>query len=396
MDYRHNYIKVIVHVMLALRQDEGLSINTGRSHFEFASELAQFASEITLQDVNVVTIEHGVVEEVNSFSPIENEKSLHEPLRHVLLRIDDTEEHDWQPEASADEIIESMALLQQTGNLAPPQLDRHMAPWAMIAVPGPLWASKILGKNCEESKLWELFAPVYKLDQNNPVQAWKEHISLVNHRLVTLNRLEIDHIRITTKDTELTLACVDQSRWRGGLMHLGTGRTFIPMLPLDRVTMLPDRFRTDGVLTATRPFRLLAREIIGAKFLFSSGMVVDYDAVKGKDILDLVFSKEDNARRLGELSLIDEYYSLGSLCDRFDTLSLDTHLSSSVLFGMGEAIHLEALETYEDAKQMEQSTGCNLSDIRFRVPFGNKDMTVRAILSDGSEFVIINEGHIWS
>ncbi len=391
MDYLKRYMDIIVHAVLGLQQDEGLSINTDPSHVEFALDLAQVASEITLQQVSVVVIDEGHPRDALHVVPVEHELSPHNPSGYVLLRLDDTEQRIpiGQP---PDAIVRDFALLQQAGNLAPPQLDRPVAPWAVVAVPGPHLAQAVLGPYAVEQDLWSFLSPVLKLDRDDPVQAWKEQTVLINRRMSDLNRLDSQHLRITTASTDLTVALVQQSRWRNGVLRLASGRTFLPRLPLDRVTMLPDRQVTNGVLCASRSFPLLGGTVEGALFEFESGKVVRYDATHGKELLDLAFKFDEGARYLGEVSLVDQDVQLAQLSFATGYCGFDENAGSSILFGMGESSHLEALDMYEDAYHLQQETGCNASDIRFRVPFGDGSLRVDSLDSDEFVTTIMHNG----
>lgn len=393
MDYRNAYMEILLSVVMNIQEGESLSINTNPGHLDFARDLAQIASETTLQPVHVVSIEDGKPGDVISVAPIENEQSSMPAMHAALLRLDDTEDRDWEFTADATEISRNMALLQKVGNLAPPQLDRQVAPWSIVAVPGPVWARELLGRNASEQQLWELLAPVLKLDSDDPQQAWKEHVSHLDRLLASLNRMDVESYGLSSKaGSRLTLAPVEQSRWRGGVRKLANGRAFLPTLPLDRVSMLPDRNTTTGILRTTKPFPLLGGMVEDAVLEFSQGKIISFEASSGNELLEVALGMDEGATRLGECSLVEHGTGLSRIANFFGHVGFDENHIASMTLGMGEAFHLEALETYADEMELQEQTGCNVSDLRVRMPIGDEELSFTARLIDGSEIPIMQDG----
>jgi leucyl aminopeptidase (aminopeptidase T) len=77
---------------------------------------------------------------------------------------------------------------------------------------------------------------------------------------------------------------------------------------------------------------------------------------------------------------------------RYGHLGFDENQWCSIVIGSGEASHLEALHTYADEQELQRETGCNVSIVRGRIPFGGSDLSVIAMLSDGSETIIMENG----
>lgn len=392
MDFRNRYIEMLLQVALQVREGESLSVNTNPSHMEFSKDLAQQASEITRQPVHVVRIDDGIPGDVLSFTPLMHDQLATPPTRAVLLRLDDTEDRDWQIGVDPKDILADLSLLQRSGNLAPPQLIKPVAPWSVVAVPGPRWAAHVLGARASELDLWKLFSDILNLGAADVHQSWQEHASMIRHRLNVLNGLDCTGFHIQGTDTDLTVGIVDESRWRGGVHTLADGRSFMPYLPAERVSMLASRIESRGTVRATRPFSLLGSLVEGAVFRFFEGAVVEFDATAGKDVLTRALDADEGASRLSELSLVDNHTSLAMRPERFGYVGFDENQVSSIALGMGEAHHIEALQTYEDESELQRETGCNVSIIRFRVPIGSGDLSVGALLSDGSEKPIMQNG----
>lgn len=393
MNLKTRYMEIILHVVMNIQEGESLSINTNPGHYDFAQELAELAAETTLQPVNIVVITEGKPGDVISINPTLHELLSTPPIRAILLRLDDTEDREWNFSADPNEIIKQPALLQKTGNLAPPQLDVQIAPWSIVPVPGLIWAHRLLGPRATEQDLYHQFAKIFMLSEENPQQAWKEHAALIDSRLAAINRLDISHLTITTEaGTNLKLSAVEESRWRGGVRKLPNGRAFLPQIPLNRISMLANRVMTEGVVYSSKPFPLLGGQVEGARLEFSHGSVVSFSAEKGEHLLSLALSVDEGARKLGECSLVDQNTPLTELADFFGYVGFDENALTSLTLGMGEAYHLEALDTYTDEFELQEKTGCNVSSIRFRLPIGDDQLSVVAHKTDGTTITIMENG----
>jgi len=389
MNFREQYIQYVIRVVLNLQERESLSINANTSHLEFAQELAQEASEITLQPVYIVPIEGGTPGDALTVTPLLNPQAVTLPSSAVLLRIDDTEDRDWEIEESPSTVAENLALLQKAGNLGPPQLDKEVAPWAVIPVPGPRWAKRIFGNTATERDLWKLFDSIFQLSNTKIPAVGKARATTITEHLMLLNRHEDATLHITSKNTNLTVKMNAESRWRSGICKLENGRAFIPHIPLARISMLPDLDSINGTIASTHPFPLLGGIVKEATFTFLHGELIDYKAKSGQELLDIALSVDAGARRLSEISLVDKHVAFPALTHCYGYRGFDENTTSSFLLGMGEASHLEALAEYTDEQELMQETGCNISTIRLRVPFGTEDLHITAQSPDGSENIIM-------
>ena len=386
------YAQVILHSAIHIQQGESLSINTNPSLLEYARELAQMASEVTLQQVNIVVIDKGVPKDVLAANPVEHEQMITPPSSFALLRLDDTEDREWDFREDPESALGNMALLQKAGILGAPPLTRQVAPWALMPIPGPVWANRLFGEGGTEEELWRLFTYVMKLDAKDPTGAWDEQARLIQHRLNVLNSLRISSVHIQNSTTDLTFSLVKDSHWRGGRQILPNGRSFIPQLPLERVSVIPERSSVTGTIRASRPFKLLGKMVENAVFTFAEGRVVDAQASSGAQLLRQVLSIDQGASRLGEIALVDEDSPLRGFGDFFGYSGFDDNLSSSIAFGVVDSLHLDDNSGFEDENDLQARTGCNISDIHLVVKFGTPDTKVNVLLTDGIEINIMHDG----
>jgi aminopeptidase len=178
--------------------------------------------------------------------------------------------------------------------------------WNIVAAPNPGWATAVLGEP-EVDRLWELVATAVRLDEPDPVQAWRDHLATLARRAATVEALALDHLHYQGPGTDLTVGLLPGARWVGGGMTTTSGVEFAPNLPTEEVFSSPDPRRADGVVALTRPLMMPSTGIMveGLVLTFSEGRIVDARAERGGEAIVAELDSHPNARRLGEVALVD-------------------------------------------------------------------------------------------
>lgn len=376
MNYRQKYMELALQLALQLRQDDALTINVEKEHQEFAFDLAQMASEISCQEVNVLLIEQGEPVETFQIRPQESDLSLQPIQMRLLLRLESTF-LPRQVSLAPAEIVKDLPLLQRLGNLSLPHFDRQIAPWAVLAIP-----EVPLGGSHSEEEFWALFAPVWKLNHENPLVSWQETLSLIESRVKKVNQLGIRTFHIRNQDSEFEVEMANESYWKSDIIRLGNNRMFLPHLPVERVSFLPHRLKSQGFFKAAAPFYLLGQVIQGARFELDAGRVVSFSADQGEDVLALVFNEDEGARYLGEISLVEKYAPLSNITLPGGAAGFFENATSTLLFGTGDSDHLPALDQFNSAQEMCEASGCNSSTISFRIPLETTTLAITSVEDD--------------
>src|SRR5262249_17038842 len=76
--------------------------------------------------------------------------------------------------------------------------------WCGIGAPGEGWAEQVFGEPDLE-RLWEQVAFCMRLDEPDPVEAWREHLERLAERTARLNELRPDALRYRGPGTDLTV-----------------------------------------------------------------------------------------------------------------------------------------------------------------------------------------------
>src|SRR4030095_3088955 len=95
-----------------------------------------------------------------------------------------------------------------------------------------------------------------RLDEADPVSAWREHIARLEDRCRMLNERRFDGIHFRAQGTDLTVGLNKKSRWASGNTETEFGRKHVPNMPTEEVFTTPDWRRTEGTVRSTMPLAL--------------------------------------------------------------------------------------------------------------------------------------------
>jgi aminopeptidase len=168
----------------------------------------------------------------------------------------------------------------------------------------------------------ELLGRALKLDQPDPVVAWREE---GERQARLIERLQaVDELRILAEGTDLRLR-VGGRRWISacGRHNLPDGEVFTG----------PHEDATEGVVTFPMPSAWGGRRVEGARLRFEAGRCVEAEAVSGGEFLRAALGTDEGARTLGEFAFgLNEAIVSPTL----DTL-LDEKIGGTVHMALGAA-----------------------------------------------------------
>jgi aminopeptidase len=207
--------------------------------------------------------------------------------------------------------------------------------WCGVAYPNEGWAELVLGEPDVE-RLWELVAHAVRLDEPDPVAAWREHMDELNTRAARLNERGFDAVRFRGPGTDLEIGLLGASRWMAAEGETADGRRYVPNLPTEEVFTTPDPSRTRGTVRATRPFSPVPGAIVeGLELRFEDGRIVDVQAERGGDVVRAQVQADEGAARLGEVALVDGGSRVGERDVVFFDVLFDENAACHIAYGAG-------------------------------------------------------------
>ena len=268
------------------------------------------------------------------------------------------------------------------------QTNERLVNWTIVSYPNEGWARTVFGEPDVE-RLWEAVAYTVRLDEPDPVAAWREHMARLVARAERLDELRLDAVRFRGPGTDLTVGLLPESTWCAALFETSWGREHIPNMPTEEVYTSPDFRRTEGTVRSTRPLAVMGTIVRDLELRFEGGRAVDVRASAGADVVRSQLETDETAPYLGELALVDGGSRVGRTgLTFFDTL-FDENASCHIAYG--DAI-LSAIRGAEEVPREERrSRGINHSSIHTDFMIGGPEIEVDGLARDGKEIEIMRD-----
>jgi aminopeptidase len=272
-------------------------------------------------------------------------------------------------------------------------ITRHDINWTIVACATPAWAAAVFPELPQEealARLWDAIFAASRVDQSDPVAAWKEHDANLHARSKQLNEKRYSALNFRGPGTDLCVGLADDHLWLGGGTTAGNGRYCIPNMPTEEVFTTPHKDRVEGQVTSTKPLSHQGTMIEGISVRFQGGKIVEAHAAKGQQVLQRMIETDEGARRLGEVSLVPHSSPIASS----GLLFLNT------LFDENAACHIALGQAYSsclkngDSLTPEQlaSRGANSSLIHVDWMIGSNHIDVDGVRSTGEPEPVMRAG----
>jgi len=263
--------------------------------------------------------------------------------------------------------------------------------WTFIPAPSAGAARRIVGSD-DVDALWDVLAPILRLDADDPAAAWREHIDRLGQRIAALEERRFVRLRFHGPGTDLTLGLMDGAGWFSAGLTTTWGRRMIVNMPSEEVFTTPDNRIADGTVVATRPFQLLGGVTIeGLRLRFERGRVVEVAADRNADAVRSHLGADEGAARLGEVALVDGTSPVGQSGRVFNDILLDENATCHIALGNGYPFTVPDLPAGADERA---ARGFNVSAIHQDVMIGGPEIAVDGIDADGNATAILRDD-VW-
>jgi len=252
--------------------------------------------------------------------------------------------------------------------------------WCAVGAPNAGWATQVFGEPDVE-RLWEKVAFCMRLDEADPVSAWREHLDRLRVRGDALTGLRPDALRYRGPDTDLTVGLLPSARWGSAGFRTSGGIDYVANMPTEEIFTTPDCRRAEGKIRSSLPLVLDGQMIRGLQLTLEEGRIVGVDAEQGADLIRGQLGTVENADRLGELALVTSESRVG----QSETLFFDT------LFDENATCHIAYGAGLPYAFDGEPDEGCNDAKLHVDFMVGGPELEVDALLADGSAVPLIRD-----
>jgi aminopeptidase len=253
------------------------------------------------------------------------------------------------------------------------QVNEQLNNWTVIGVPNVGWAQQMFGEPDLE-RLWRAVEFTVRLDEDDPVAAWRAHVARIGKRATTLNDLGVDSIHFKGPGTDLHVGLLPESRWQGCESLTATGLPYVANMPTEEVFTTPDLRRTEGFVRSTRPLALYGRIVKGLEVRFEAGRIVDVKAEEGADVVQGQLETDKTAAYLGEVALVDGTSRIGQTGLTFYDTLFDENTTCHVAYG----------GAYAEAVDGGVIEGVNVSNVHTDFMVGGPEVDVDAVTREGT------------
>lgn len=262
--------------------------------------------------------------------------------------------------------------------------------WTVIACPTAGWAQSLFGTP-DVDRLWSEIARVTRLDEPDPVDAWRRHIARLRERAALLDEHRLASLRFRGRDTDLRIGLLESARWLSAASRTSWGQEHVVNLPTEEVFTTPDRMRAEGTVRLTAPLYWFGSRVEGGRLRFAGGEVVEASADHGEEFLRSKLGADPAASRLGEVALVDVDSAVGQRGILFRNLLLDENASSHIAIGSGYTDPVEGSAAMNDEQRL--GAGINVSTIHIDLMIGGSDVDVDGLRADGTSVPVLEQGH---
>lgn len=397
------YAELAVKVGINLKEKEGLLIAGNAETLPLARLVMKKAYEagakhvefqLADDEMSLIRFKHGkdyVFENFPQWKVESLEAMYKDNYHHLFIAAPD-------PELLKDIDGDLVAKSQKTASLAVSSVMKYrmtgFTKWCIVAMPSLAWAKSVFPDLDDETaieKLWEKVFEATRVDQDDPVEAWKIHDNNIKKYRNFLNEKQFEKLVLKAPGTDLEVYLAEGHYWMGGSKDSQAGDPFVANIPTEEVFTTPHALKVNGTLKATKPLSLNGKLVDNFGFTFKDGKVVDFYAEKGYDVLEKLMENDEGAKYLGEVALVQNDSPISNTGILFNNTLFDEN--ASVHFALGRAYAYAMIGGSDMTDEELKAKGANFSLIHVDFMVGGPELKITAYENDGTEVELFKDGN---
>lgn len=267
--------------------------------------------------------------------------------------------------------------------------------WCIVGASSVKWANKVFpDMSDEEAKeaLWNAIFKTAKVDQENPIEAWKQHRQSFERRVKYLNELQLQSLTFTNaKGTNITVDMVADYLFAGGGSYLTNGLYTFPNIPTEEIFTSPMRGATNGIVYSSMPLSRNGNVIDEFYLEFKDGRVINYDAKVGKETLKEIIEFDEGSHYLGEVALVPYDSPISNMNTLFYSTLYDENAACHFAIGIGFNECIKNGLTMTKEQLLEKGINDSLTHVDFMI--GTSDLKIVGTTKTGQKVDIFVDGN---
>lgn len=286
------------------------------------------------------------------------------------------------------------AFMNNTRNIVRAYIEKGIH-WCYAGLPNRDWASYLfpdLEPEAAEEALWRTILKICFVSESRDARGdWLTYYDRNNQYQQWLNRQRFDRIHFyNTKGTDFTVGLSEKAVWEGAYPRSSvTPDLFQPNIPSYEIFTSPDYSRTSGVVHASRPLYLSGTVIRGLWLKFVNGLVVEFGAEQGAEVLSELMRTDAGSKRLGEISFVEAGQAIENTGLVFYNTLFDENAACHIALGNGFA---NAISGFDEHKEPADRYHLNRSGIHVDIMFGTPDLNADGYDAAGHKTPIFQSG----
>lgn len=265
--------------------------------------------------------------------------------------------------------------------------------WTVIGVPSVEWADIIFKNEPKEKRvelLWDAIFKASRVDNINPIDAWKQHKKNLHEKVLYLNNKKYKKLHYKAPGTDLTIELPENHLWCGGGSVNEKGFEFLANMPTEEVFTVPFKTGVNGTVTSTKPLSYAGNIIDKFSITFKDGEIVNVKAEQGEKILRQLIETDEGSHFLGEVALVPHYSPISESNILYYNTLFDENASNHLAIGSAYAFCIE------DGKNMSskelEAAGLNESVVHVDFMIGSEKMDIDGITLEEKKEPIFRNG----
>lgn len=267
--------------------------------------------------------------------------------------------------------------------------------WCVVSIPSKSWAKRIFPKLSDEealSKLWDAIFKATRMNSEDPVKAWKEHLDILGEKVSLLNKINLKSLHYTSSNgTDLLVELPKGHIWAGGGGKNSKGTYFVANMPTEEVFTMPLKSGVNGIVHSSKPLNYGGKLIDEFKLKLENGKVIEYEAKVGKKVLKDLFDIDEGAKYLGEVALVPFDSPISNSNIVFMNTLFDENASCHFAFGKAYPTNIKDGENMTEEELEAQGVNNSLIHVDFMI--GTEDLSIIGEDYQGKKIEIFKEGN---